>query len=107
MPQGEKNKLTKEQREEIVTLQGKESGHKVAEKFGVSHTAIYKLWRKKGNQLETKTIDSKIIQKLFKFFANPAVRGSIPENLKDTLMASLTEGEQARIQKILRGVFNE
>ena len=54
-----------------------------------------------------KNIDSQIIEKLFNFFANPAVRGSIPENLKDTLMASLMEGEQTRIQEILRGVSNE
>lgn len=42
-----RNKLTPEQRHEIWTQKGKTSGYKLAEKYKVSHTAIYKIWHKK------------------------------------------------------------
>lgn len=47
MPRGEKNKLTNKQRKEIYALKGTISGYKVAEQYGVSHTAIYKIWGRK------------------------------------------------------------
>ena len=74
MPKGEKNKLTIEQRDEIITLQGKESGHKVAERFGVSHTAIYKLWRKKGNLKKPQSIDTAILKALVPIFVEKELK---------------------------------
>ena len=47
MPRGEKNKLTNKQRQEIYDLKGTVSGYKVAEKYNVSHTAIYNIWGRK------------------------------------------------------------
>jgi hypothetical protein len=50
MPRGEKNKLTKEQKERIKSLQGVMGAYLIAEDFGISHTMVYKLWKSKVNQ---------------------------------------------------------
>lgn len=46
MPKGEKNKLTAEQKEEINSLKNQESAYKIAKRFNVSHTMVYKIWKK-------------------------------------------------------------
>jgi len=47
MPRGEKNKLTMKDRKEIYKLKGTISGYKVAEKYKISHTMVYKIWGRK------------------------------------------------------------
>lgn len=54
MNKGTKNKLTDEQRAEIRALKGKESGHKVGKRFGVSHTTVYKIWKKQNMETTPK-----------------------------------------------------
>jgi len=81
MPRGEKNKLSMKDRKEIYALKGTISGYKVAEKYKVSHTMIYKIWGRKppadleealrqiGRELETTrgfTMDDRV----FKMWCN-------------------------------------
>lgn len=102
MPQGEKNKLTKEQRKEILALHGKESGHKVAECFGVSHTMVYKIWKKKTNGLQKPNpIDLGLVQKFVDLFKK--VTTHIPENERTTFTESLKEFEKQRIKELATG----
>lgn len=108
LPKGEKNKLSVKDKEEILELKGKKSAYVVAKQYGVSHTMIYKIWKNKNrNQKKPKVIDVSIIQKLFEFFSNPAIRGLIPDNFKNTLISSLTSEEKERIKEIRSVIINE
>jgi hypothetical protein len=101
LPKGEKDKLSSKDKTEIRNLKGKQSAPTIAKVYGVSHTMIYKIWKR--NQMKPTIIDITIIQKLFGFFSNPLVRQSIPENTKQMFMVSLTEEEKNRIKIILGG----
>lgn len=56
---------------------------------------------------EASIIDVKIIDKLFRFFSNPAIGGLIPANFKTNLMSSLTQEEKERIKQIRSMIVNE
>lgn len=49
MPQGEKYKLTEEQKDKIASLQGKQAARVVAVRYNISHTMVYKIWKSKRN----------------------------------------------------------
>lgn len=92
MPKGEKNKLSGADKAEIFKLKGVKSGYKVAEDFGVSHTAIYKIWNSPlipSDMVLGPTgsidpgIDTQILKKLIPAFAQAGLKVSLePEEIK-------------------------
>ena len=69
MPRGEKNKLSKDNKVRILELKGKKSAYKVAERFNVSHTTIYKIWKEqnRNQEYDSSSIEANILQKLLPF----------------------------------------
>ena len=99
MPKGEKNKLTLEQRAEILALHGKESSYKVAKRFGVSHTAVFKIWKKQAINLRVYNLAGKLSQ----LFTTPEVVSSIPQSIRESFFDSLTSEERELIISLKGG----
>ena len=97
LPKGEKNKLTTEDKTEILKLKGTKSAYAIAEDFNVSHTMIYKIWKKQdGNQKKPNIlpgIDTQILKKL------------IPEFAISKVKIDLSDTEISRIQELAKGVL--
>ena len=75
MPRGEKNKLTESDKEQILAFKEVKSAYKVAEEFGVSHTAIYNVWNpKKKSKKVSKKIDTDILKRMIPVFVGKELK---------------------------------
>ena len=97
LPKGEKNKLTDEDKVRILDMKGIRSAYAVAEDFNVSHTMIYKIWKKNDrNQRKPDVfsrLDTQILLKMIPVFA------------KSKMKINLTEVEIFRIQQLSKEVL--
>ncbi len=50
LPKGEKDKLSAKDKTEILNLKGSKPAPAIAKQYGVSHTMIYKIWKR--NQMK-------------------------------------------------------
>jgi transcriptional regulator with XRE-family HTH domain len=104
MPRGERNKLDIIQRLEIYNLRNrlhqdwknglKVSSKNIASKYGISQTAVYKIWKNEKNRLDGIII----IEKLVKLFGKSI--DYIPDKLKTEFLATLSDDEKERIRRL-------
>lgn len=93
MPQGEKNKLSNVQKEQIRALKG-QSSYKVGEQFGVSHTMILKIWKSNSNhQQSNSNQDTQLIKKM------------IPAFIKKGIKIPMSDEEWSRIEQLAKEVL--
>lgn len=89
MPYGEKNKVDKEKRKQILALKGKKSAYKVAEDFDVSHTTIYKIWNpEKYKSKKVSNIDTAILKRMIPVFVDKGLKVS---NLSPAMVKRIRE----------------
>ncbi|MFX0066823.1 MAG: hypothetical protein ACFFC7_32215 [Candidatus Hermodarchaeota archaeon] len=89
-----KDKLTKEQRAEILSLKGKISAYKVAKDFGVSHTMVYKIWDpQKYKPKKVSSLETEILKCMIPVF--------IEHELKVDLDPDMTARVETLIQEVL------
>lgn len=80
-----KNKLTKEERAEILSYKGVRSAYKVAKKFKVSHTMVYKIWfPEKYKPKKVSSLETEILKRMIPVFVNKGlkVRNFTPEMIE-------------------------
>lgn len=81
-----KNKLTDKQRQDIQDLKGTASAYFIADRFNISHTMVYKIWKKVSKQ--TTSLDTQILIKI------------IPCMIKANVEVDITDKEYERIKQI-------
>jgi len=97
MPQGEKNKLTESDKEEIFAYKGVKSAYKLADEFGVSHTAIYNVWKpKKKSKMVSKKIDTDILRRMIPVFVDNGIKvNNLSTEMVDRIKELYQEEETA------------